>query len=513
MASRDLRRAKAKKGEAVSDVIEKKKEAHPLLYVFSVILLVVVVVTFVGSPVAGRLSGGSSIIFGSYEGRDIAYYPGSYFAEQRDLIAQQMRDSASADQDLSALTQMVWYQAYQQTAVHVAVLVQGEKAGLHVSEDMLDKALLAYPGYQENGRFSEERYTKTQNSEKASIRKLVREESLTNLYFRDMFTGLKSGTKEKDFVTTMARSERSFTFVSFPYIGFPAEEIRSFGEANRALFRKIKVSRIRVTSGEKEAKEIRRKIVEKTSSFEELAKTHSKDGYADTGGDMGWRFAYDLQSDFEKKDQATDVFALKPGEVSEALKGSFGWLIFRCDADPVDPDFTDAAVLDVAKSYLVTYEKGKIEDYFVAKAQAFSRRAGEAGMAAAAREAKVELIPTEHFPINLQNVFSFAPLKAVSDAATPTTAVYSEEFFQTAFSLEKGKVSAPVVLDDQVVVLSILAERSLPDSTSSLLGSWVEYVANQTMQVDLQALLMDPSRLKDNFMEAFTRLYGLPKKG
>jgi hypothetical protein len=41
----------------------------------------------------------------------------------------------------------------------------------------------------------------------------------------------------------------------------------------------------------------------------------------------------------------------------------------------------------------------------------------------------------------------------------------------------------------------------------------VEYVANQTMQVDLQALLMDPSRLKDNFMEAFTRLYGLPKKG
>lgn len=513
MASRDVRRAKAKKGEAVSEVIEKKKEAHPLLYVFSIILLIVVVVTFVGSPVAGQLSGGGSIVFGSYEGRDIAYYPGSYFAEQRDLIAQQMRDTASADQDLSALTQTVWYQAYRQAAIRVAVLIQGEKAGVHVSEDSLDKALLSYPAYQENGKFSEERYNKTQGSEKASIRKLVREESIANQYFRDMFAGLKTGTKEKEFVTAMARAERSFTFASFPYAEFPSEEVRKFGESNSSLFRKVKVSRILVKSGEKEAREIRRKIAEKTSSFEELAKTHSKDGYADKGGDMGWRYAYDVQSDFEKKEQADDVFALKMGEVSEALKGSFGWLIYRCDADPVEPDFTDAAVLDVARSYLVTYEKGKIEDYVVAKAEVFARRAEAAGFAIAAGEAKVAPIATDFFPINLQNVFSFAPLQAIPDTATPATAVYSEEFFQTAFALEKNKVSAPVVLDDQVLVLRVLAEQALPDSTANLLGSWVDYMAYQTMQVDLQTQIMDPAKLKDNFMEAFSKLYGLPQKG
>jgi parvulin-like peptidyl-prolyl isomerase len=513
MASRELRRTKAKKGEAVSDTIEKKKEAHPLLYVFSIILLVVVVVTFVGSPVAGRLSGGGSIVFGSYEGRDIAYYPGSYFAQQRDQIAAQVRDSADANQDTASLTQSVWYQAYRQTAVHVAVLIQAERAGLHVSEDAIDKALVSYPAYLENGRFSEDRYNKTQGSEKASIRKLVREEALSNQYFRDMFLGLKSSTKEKEFVTAMAKPERSFTFVSLPYAEYPADEVRGFGEANPALFRKVKVSRILVKSGEKEAAEIRRKIAEKASSFEELAKTHSKDGYADKGGDMGWRYAYDLQADFEKKELAQQVFELRAGDVSGVLKGAYGWLIFRCDAEAVDADFSDAAVLDVVKAYLGTYEKGRIEDYFVAKAEKLSRRAGEVGFAAAAREAGAAPVATDFFPVNLQSVFSFAPLKAVPDTATPASAIYSEDFFLHAFSLGKGQASAPIVLDDQVTVLTLLAERELPEATAGLLGSWLDYTANQTMQVDLQAQIMDPAKLKDRFAESFAKLYGLPKKG
>jgi parvulin-like peptidyl-prolyl isomerase len=393
------------------------------------------------------------------------------------------------------------------------MLVQGEKAGLHVSEDSLDRALLTNPAYLENGRFSETLYTRTVSAEKARIRKLAREEALAGLYLRDMFTGLKTGAKEKDFVTAMAKTERSFSLASFPYAGFPEAEIRGFGEANKALFRRIKVSRILVTSGEKEAKEIRRKISEKVSSFEELAKAHSKDGYKDNGGDMGWRYAYDLESDFEKKEQAAPVFALKAGEVSEVAKGGFGWLIYRVDAEPVDPDFADAAVLDVVKSYLVTYEKGKIEDYFVAKAQEFSRRAGEAGFAAAARQAGITPVATDFFPINLQNVFSFTPLKALDETATPTTAIYSEEFFTAAFALAKDKVSEPVVLDDQVIVMSVLAEKEMPETTAGLMGSWLEYIASQTMQADLQNQLMDPAKLKDNFMEAFTKLYDTPQKG
>ncbi len=241
MASRDMRRAKAKKGETVSEIVEKKKEVHPLLYVFSVILLVIVVVTFVGSPVAGKLYRRGFIVFGTYDGRDIACYPGSYFEQQRATIAQQVRDSASTEQDMEILQQTIWYQAYRQTAIHVATLLQAERAGVHVSEDAVDKELLSHPTYLENGKFSEERYNRSQGHEKAQTRKLVREQAMSNEFYRDMFTGLKTSAKEKEFVTAMARPERSFTFVSFPFADYPADEVRAYGTANSSLFRKVKL--------------------------------------------------------------------------------------------------------------------------------------------------------------------------------------------------------------------------------------------------------------------------------
>ena len=162
-------------------------------------------------------------------------------------------------------------------------------------------------------------------------------------------------------------------------------------------------------------------------------------------------------------------------------------------------------MLDDVKKYLTTYEKGKIEDYFNERAAQFSRRADEAGLDAAAREMKLTVVPTQAFPINLSNVFSFAPMKAFPDSATPVNAQYSEDFFVRAFSLGKDKVSAPVVLDDQVLVLKLKTEQHLPESTLTLLDSWLAYVANQSLQSDLSASLMTPEKLKDDFFTAFSQ--------
>ncbi len=514
MASRELRRAKQKQGENVSYDIEKRKESHPLLYGFSFVVLVVIIVTFVfagpGGPLgSGGMRGGGGIVFGSYEGRDIAYYPGSYFAEQRDQIANQVKNSSSA-QDTEAIVQAVWYQAFLNTAEHVAILAQASTAGVSLSVDAVDKALLSYPGYlDENGKFSEARYTATSSSDKAATRRLMQENLISGIFVSDVAMGLKQGTAETEFVKTMARPERSFSFVSFPFSSFPAEEVRKYGEANKSRFVRIKVSRILVKSSESQAKEIRKKVMDKTSTFEELAKTYSKDVYADKGGDMGWRYAYDLQADFEVKETAQKVLVLKQGELSDVLKGSFGWMVYRCDAEVMDPDFSSATVMDDVRKYLTTYEKGKIEDYFNEQAQQLSRRAGEKSFETAAREMGRQVVSTEFFPINLTNLFSFAPLKASPEKATPTNAQYSEDFFFRAFSLGKDVVSAPVVLDDQVLVLKLKAEQQLPDSIAGMLGGWVAYTANQSLQRDLQAALMTPEKLKDDFFPAFNK-YVMP---
>jgi len=514
MSSRELRRARQKKGESVSENMEKRHESHPLLYGFSVVVLVVVVVTFVlagpGGPLSrGGAGGNGSIVFGTYDGREISYYPGSYFAQQRDQIANQIKGT-SGSQDQASMIQSVWYQAFLRTAEHVAILTQAGSAGVSVSEDALDKALLSYPGYlDENGKFSETRYTAAASSDKAATRKLTRENLISNVFVSDVANGVKRGTKESDFITAMAKSERSFSFVSFPFSSFPTEEVRKYGEANKSRFVKVKVSRILVKSGESQADQIRRKILDKTSTFDELAKTYSKDVYADKGGDMGWRYAYDLEADFETKDTVQKVLTLKTGELSDVLKGTFGWMIYRCDSEAADADFSSASVQEDVRKYITTYEKGKIEDYFNERAGQLSRRAAEAGLDAAAREMQLTVVSTQPFPINLSNVFSFAPMKAIPDTATPVNAQYSEDFFFRAFSLGKDQVSAPVVLDDQVLVLKLKSEQQLPDSTANLLGSWVAYAANQSLQTDLGAALMTPEKLKDDFVNAFS-LYIMP---
>ena len=513
MPSRDFRRAQKKKVESVSETIEKRHTTHPFLYGFSIVVLVVIVVTFVlagpGGPMGrGGQGGNGNIVFGTYEGKDISYYQGSYIAQERDRLANQMRNDTSQNQRAAA--QMVWYQAFINTAEHVAILMQAERAGVAVSEDAVDKALLNYPGYMDdNGRFSEARYAAAAASERDATRKLTRESLLTNVLAYDIINGVKVGSAETGFVKAMASAERSFTFVSWPFSSFPNDEVRAYAEANKARFLHIKLSRILIKAGDSQANEIRKKILDKTSTFEELAKTYSKDEYADKGGDMGWRYAYDVEADFAAKETAQKVLTLKAGELSEVLKGTFGSLIYRCDADAVAPDFTSTTVLDDVKGYLNRYEKGKIEDYFNGQAAKLAARAAAVGFDKAAKEAGLKVVPTELFPVNLGNLFSFAPVRAAPDSETPPNIAYNEDFFVRAFSVAKDQVSAPVVLDDRILVLKLKEEKQLPESTASLLGSWISYIANQSVQTDLGASLMTPDKLKDNFAAVFNQ-YVMP---
>ena len=412
----------------------------------------------------GGSGGPGNIVFGTYEGHDIVLLPGKLFRRGTRQACQPGEKPGPAGYARYG-SQMVWYQAFINTAEHVAILLQAEKAGASVSEDAVDKALLSFPGYMDDsGRFSETRYASTSAADRDATRKLTRESLLTNIFASDIINGVKAGTQETDFVKSMASTERSFTFVSLPFSSFPNEAVRAYADANKARFLHIKLSRILIKSGETQATEIRKKILDKTSTFDELAKTYSKDEYADKGGDMGWRYAYDVEADFDAKETAQKVLTLKAGELSDVLKGTFGWLIYRCDSEAIAPDFSNATVLEDVKSYLNRYEKGKVEDYFNGKAAQLATRAAAVGFDKAAQEAGLKVASTELFPVNLGNVFSFAPLRAVPDTETPTNAVYNEDFFIKAFSLAKDKVSAPIVLDDRVLVMKLKEERTLPGS-------------------------------------------------
>jgi peptidyl-prolyl cis-trans isomerase D len=509
MPSRDIRRFKSKKGEAVSDIIERRHRVHPVLYVLSVVLLIVVIIAFVAWPTSGKLggSGGVNIVFGSYNGWDIAYQPGNYFAQQQLNRAEQFRQYYQGQQETQAVIRQIWYMAYQDTILHVSVLQEAQHAGLSISDAMLDKELLSWPAYQENGRFSEEAFNKTTKSDQMQARKLKTEQLIEAQFFTDFFGGIKTGDAEKAFILSMAKKERSFQFASFSFSDYPASEVKGYAQANLDLFRKIKVSRIFIKTNENDANSIRKKIVDKTGTLEDLAKIYSQDTYASSGGDMGWRYAYDLQADFDDKDLVNQIFSLKAGELSEVLKGTYGWMIYRCDSSEVDADISDTGLLDTVRSYILGNEKGKIEDYFNERAGKLTRRSGEIGFEDAAREAGVAINSLDYFPVNLQGIFQLTPLKATPDTATPSSAQYSEEFFTRAFSLGKDQVSSPIILDDRILVLKLIGERQLPADTERTMETVPESLANQSLQQDLQTSLVNDQRLKDNFDGGFAELY------
>jgi len=505
MASRDIRRAKAKQGGTVSESIEHRRHMHPVTYALVVLVTVFAIIAFILLPMYGRSGSAGQIVFGTWDGHDIAYFPDSYFARMQQAYARQAQESQSTASVESQLYG-IWFQAFQSTAWHVATLNQAKRAGVEISQDSLDKDLLTYSGYlDENGKFSETLYNATPLSDRVKTREQRNEELLTSRYFSDVSSGLRTGSHEQAFVAAMVATERKFSFVSWVFDSFPEEEVRKYGEANAAKFRKAKLSRITVAA-EREAKQIRDRLADSTTSFAELAKAHSTDSHASAGGDMGWQFAYALEPDLEDKARVEDVLALKAGETSDPLKGPFGWTIYRCDSEAVAPDLADAAVLNEVRSYLSRYEKGRIEDWFVERAGKFARRAAETSFVAAAHEAGVTVAETTYVPINVANTFPLAPLQAVPAEATPYSAAYSEDFFYRAFSLAKDQASSqPIVLDDQVIVLKVAGEQPISADNAAMMDRVLAYLASQSLQSDLQQELMNDARLKSNFDETFSR--------
>jgi peptidyl-prolyl cis-trans isomerase C len=102
-------------------------------------------------------------------------------------------------------------------------------------------------------------------------------------------------------------------------------ELQDFYKKNMDKFKtgdQIRASHILMKS-EAEAKDVQKQL-KGGAKFEELAKTHSIDGAAAKGGDLGWFGKGSMLPDFEKV-----AFSLKEGETSDIVKTKFGYHIIK----------------------------------------------------------------------------------------------------------------------------------------------------------------------------------------
>lgn len=502
MPSRQMRRATRRRNQKDPNIAEKRKETHPFLYAFSIVILIVIAVTFLGGPALSRAGGSGRIIFGYYKGKPIEFFPGNFFSQRKDIIADQLRKGGEQD-DLQVQAYQVWRTAFDQTVLHTAILTEADESGVWISEDKLDDTLITSGPYAIDGEFSEERYKATPSTERMAYRKLYREQLIHEQYIEDIFQAKRESAGEKQFLASMVDEQRRFSLVSFPFEDYPKEEIEAFAQQNQERFRRIKLSRILIKSNEREAGEIRNKLIDRTGSFEELARAHSKDIYAEKGGEMGWRYYYDLEADFEDSEPVETIFQLQETEISPVLESRFGWIIYRCDTPALEPDFNLEETVQIVRNYMMRYEKGMIEDYVLSQAESFRERVDDVGFLGATLETDYSVGLTDYFPLNYQSYYFLSPVRSPQEQVNLSAAAFSEDFFIQAFSLAPGEVSSPILLDDQVIVLRLEDIREPPQREMELLDDYHTYYAQQSSEQDLQNALLNPDYIQDDFDRTF----------
>lgn len=491
---------------------KKKKRSsrsprNTLLYIGSVIILILVVVTFVGVPAAGSFTQTSgSIVFGRYNGEEIAYRPGTFFARQYQAIAQTLRDSDD-DLDLELQLRIAWRQAFNRTVLRTAILQQADRSDMRVTEARVDELIAQDPRFSQNGRFDAAAYRNMGNQEQFALRSFHRDTEKFDRFVEDILSGSVVADGESRFVADMSGPERSFDIVRFPFDGFPEDQVRAYAGDNPALFTELNLSVITLGTRD-EADNIRSQARDETSPFGELARTYSRDLYADQSGDIGSIWGHELQQELINPEDLMRIVALDAGTISEPVETTSGWSFYRIE-EPPRPFADDDAALAEVRDYMRMFEQGRIQDFVRDQATAFAEsfRAtdrSQVELAALAAEQGRQVRETPYFPINYGNVQLFTQLN-MPDIPELRDAAQRQDFFISAFSLEDGEISDPIVLRQSAVVLRLRDERQVDPEDSAFIVEFYESILGQFQSDEIQATYLIEDRLEDNFLAAFNR--------
>ena len=495
----------------------KRGVKNPFLYGGTIVILIITVIAFVFIPSIGGGLGSSASVptFGTWNGKPISYTSGSYFATQVAQINDYLRQQGLSDQNFQLYAYQVWHMAFQSTAIRTALMDTVQKSGFKVTEKGLDEAMATNATFQVDGKFSIEKYNKTPMAERLKLRTSTKEDLVVRRYYEDLYT-IAPSTAEISFVASMAKPERSISYITLPLSSYPAEEVAAWGNKNSDLFRTLGISRITITSSESDAKKVLQQVKDNKLAFEDAAKSHSKDAYADKGGDAGEVAYYVFEEGFSDKANATKVAALKKGEISDVYKiADKAWAFFKINSELSLPDFSKQATLDEAKAYLTEKEKGTLESWAIAKANTIISSPDGEQFQASAKKAGISVKSAGPFIVNIGNPTFYAYSQQIPLLQTPfanndpelQAAEQNEAFMTELFSLAKGKVSKPLVVGESVIVFSVTKDEPATDDETAMVKFAYPYFHQQTIDTQTRDTFIKSKKLKDNFNTTFFKVF------
>jgi peptidyl-prolyl cis-trans isomerase D len=496
----------------------KRGVKNPFIYAGTIIVLIIVVIAFVFVPMgtgSSSITGnGRTIDFGSYAGYPIDYSQGSYMALQVRDLNDRLTQSGYTQENYPLFNYQVWRGAFERTVIRLGAIDAVKKAGCAVTEGWLDVKVAQDASFQENGKFSAQKYHDATLAAKLSVRTDLRDGALYQRYVDDV-SSMGPSSKEIDFVKEMAKETRSVQYAAYPLSSYPDSEVAAWGKAHADLFRSLYLSRVTIASSEADAKKLLANIAGKKTTFEEAAKASSKDAYAQKGGAEGAKYYFELSKELPGKDDPAKLAALKAGELSPVLKTSAGaWVFFRADAEPSAADFAQTAVLSSVRDYISKYERGTMEDWTIAKAKELAASGG-AGFEAAAKKAGLAVKAAGPFPINYGDLVvsiygQSAPLfKAVEPTGSTelSGAANSEKFLTAAFSTSPGAVADPFILGENVIVLKVKEAGSAKDDETGAISFYYPYFFQTKASSEVRDLFMNSPALKDDFSNVYFKYF------
>jgi len=515
MAKKD-KKAPVTDKESASEAIYKKFKQNPGIYIGSVVILVLVVVTFLGGDL---LSGGvgsesGELTFGHYDNMPISWVQGNMFTQYYERTLSNYQYQAQMQGltiDDPEIYQRIWRESYEAAVVHTAVLQMLKRSNYKTPEKSVDRSVAQLPQFQDNGRFSPALYNRTPESSRLTLWRQTQDELGKITYFNDFFTGLLVSSGEAEFISRMSTPMRSFEMVSFWIDDYPDSEYLSYGRDNSTLFDSIHMSKITLNS-EREAKKILSTIKDGTITFEDAARNQSHDGFADRGGDMGSRYVFELNWEIQNVKDREIILGLKNGEISDVINVGDAWAFYRIERELIPANFDNSAVMERVRMYVRNFARGRMEDWAISQAREFIQDANATSFNAASSRRGLNIRSFGPLPINYGPLELFTGLDSFTIAGFERHHLQemtrNEDFWKNAFSTPLNIPSEPLVQGSNVLVFLPTEEIEEDEETMGYTSqyyssSWVNSITERS----LHFYFLGHDRMEDRFGETFNRLF------
>ena len=502
-----------KEKESVSSDLSRRFKQNPALFIGTVVVLVLVIVSFVLVPaiVPEGARAGGDLTFGYYDKAPISWVPGNMFAQYQEQAVRSLQAQGREVSDYRTAAE-VWRWAFEGAVVHTAILQIMKRSNYSVPERTVDREVARLPQFQEGNppRFSPTLYKQTSDSSRLVLWRQVNEE-LTKMPFIDDYFDLLIPSTEVKFIADMSSVMRNFEMVYFKVDDYPESEYLAYALEHSELFDSIYLSRITISSSEREAKKILASINDGTVTFEDAARAQSQDSYADRGGDMGRRYGYQLESDIPNEDTRRIILGLGRGELSDLVRIGDNWAIFRVEEELKKADFEDETIMESVRPYVRNFERGRMEDWAIDRANEFIADAKESSFDNAARWRNMERLKFGPFPVNYGGVNLFPSLESFSISGFNEQDIQNmsrnENFWNIAFSTNLQTPSEPLVQGSNVLVLfpleQIVSDEDAVERVASMYYSYVDDIARQSIQY----YFLTRDKMEDNFWEVYFRVF------